>query len=153
MLTDPALLLISGVHEPGSVAMISTSEATTSMMEHAQNTAGGRSCAPGLGTVPTQDDQDVHEQHHDRNAPADGDRRLDHVVDLGPGIHRRLPAHHAGDDHEGDEGEQRGGHGLHPDRGHPGLVDVRHRLRQLDGRTRSPCHFALLASISSVYHG
>ena len=40
MLNDPALLLISGVHEPDSVAMIPTNEARPPMIEHAQNTAG-----------------------------------------------------------------------------------------------------------------
>src|SRR5262249_57931574 len=39
MVTEPALLLISGVHEPDSVAITPTSEASPPMIEQAQNTA------------------------------------------------------------------------------------------------------------------
>ena len=37
---EPALLLISGVQEPDSVAITPTSDARPPMIEHAQNTAG-----------------------------------------------------------------------------------------------------------------
>ena len=37
---EPALLLISGVHEPDRVAITPTSEARPPMIEQAQNTAG-----------------------------------------------------------------------------------------------------------------
>ena len=40
ILMVPALLLMSGVHEPDSVAITPTSEPRPPMIEHAQNTAG-----------------------------------------------------------------------------------------------------------------